>query len=143
MCPGCSGAGRGGVAGGHGVSLSCPHGRLEPTAPLNDGPPRQAPNASLEEPSNAALAEASSAWWASAGLRRSNAGCTNPPRDSPRRAFDWGFLPHAEDWRPRRRAWKSAAVPTRQELTIQRAFPAPFPSPRRTPAHERRLGPLV
>src|SRR5580658_8232047 len=102
MCPGCSGAGRGGVVGGHGVSLSRPDDRLEPTAPLNDVPPRQALHASEEEPSNAAQAEGNSAWWAATAPRRSNAGWMTPPRGNARWAFDWGFLPHAADWRPRR-----------------------------------------
>ena len=50
------------------------------TAPLAMCPGRRRMRSGAE-PSNEAQAEANSAWWASAGLRRSNAGCKTPTRE--------------------------------------------------------------
>jgi len=108
---------------------------------VNDEP-RKAPHATAAEPSNEAQAEANSGASASAGLRKSNAGCSTPLRGNPRLAYDWGLLSHAADWRPNMR-YSTAAAVRQERLTTQCASPARFPSPRGIPAHERRLDPPV
>jgi hypothetical protein len=122
------------------VSLS--RSRLSRIRLALNGEPQKAPHATAEEPSNEAEPEPNSGALASAGLRRSNAGCMTPQRGNPHWAFDWGFPPHGADWRPKMRYLAPAPV-GRERLTIQRAFPALFPSPRGIPAHARRRDPLV